>query len=50
MEFVKYTDSTRPAIMKKIFYAKGQGEDENGRTVEVEASFQYNNQYSEVNK
>ena len=47
VEFVKYTDSTRPAIMKKIFYAKGQGEDENGRTVEVEASFQYNNQYSE---
>jgi len=35
MEFVKYTDSTRPSIMKKIFYAKGEGEDENGRTVEV---------------
>jgi len=47
MEFVKYTDSTRPSIMKKIFYAKGEGKDENGRTVEVEAAFQYNDQYSE---
>lgn len=47
MEFVKYIDSTRPAIMKKVFYAKGSGEDENGRTVEVEAAFQYNDQYSE---
>ncbi len=46
-EFIKYTDSSRPSIMKKIFYAKGQGEDENGRTVEVEAAFQYNDQYSE---
>jgi len=47
IEFIKYTDSTRPAIMKKVFYAKGQGEDENGRTVEVEGAFQYNDQYSE---
>jgi len=47
MEFVKYIDATRPAIMKKVFYAKGSGEDENGRTVEVEAAFQYNDQYSE---
>ncbi len=47
MEFVKYTDATRPSIMKKVFYAKGSGDDENGRTVEVEAAFQYNDQYSE---
>jgi DNA gyrase subunit B len=47
VEFIKYTDSTRPSIMKKIFSAKGQGEDENGRIVEVEAAFQYNDQYSE---
>jgi len=47
LEFVKYTDSTRPSIMRKIFYAKGEGRDENDRTVEVEAAFQYNDQYSE---
>lgn len=47
IEFVKYIDATRPSIMKKVFYAKGDGKDENGRTVEVEASFQYNDQYSE---
>lgn len=47
MEFVKYTDSTRPSIMKKVFHAKGEGKDENDRTVEVEAAFQYNDQYSE---
>ncbi len=47
MEFVKYTDSTRPSIMKKVFYVKGEGKDENNRTVEVEAAFQYNEQYSE---
>ena len=47
MEFVKYIDATRPAIMKKVFYVKGQGQDENNRTVEVEAAFQYNDQYSE---
>lgn len=47
MEFVKYTDSTRPSIMKKVFYAKGEGKDENDRIVEVEAAFQYNDQYSE---
>ncbi|KAB2925129.1 MAG: DNA topoisomerase (ATP-hydrolyzing) subunit B [Bacteroidetes bacterium] len=46
-EFVKYTDSTRPSIMRKVFYAKGEGKDENDRTVEVEAAFQYNDQYSE---
>lgn len=47
MEFVKYIDATRPSIMKKVFYAKGEGKDENGRVVEVEAAFQYNDQYSE---
>jgi DNA gyrase subunit B len=47
IEFVKYTDATRPAIMRKVFYAKGSGDDENGRAVEVEAAFQYNDQYSE---
>ncbi len=47
MEFVKYIDATRPSITKKVFYAKGQGQDENNRTVEVEAAFQYNEQYSE---
>ncbi|MBP6671620.1 MAG: DNA topoisomerase (ATP-hydrolyzing) subunit B [Bacteroidetes bacterium] len=47
MEFVKYTDSTRPSIMKKVFHAKGEGKDENDRTVEVEGAFQYNDQYSE---
>jgi DNA gyrase subunit B len=47
IEFVKYIDATRPAIMRKPFYAQGTDKDENGRTVEVEASFQYNDQYSE---
>jgi len=47
VEFVKYIDATRPSIMKKVFYAKGEGKDDNGRTVEVEAAFQYNDQYSE---
>jgi DNA gyrase subunit B len=47
VEFVKYIDATRPAIMRKPFYAQGTDKDENGRTVEVEAAFQYNDQYSE---
>ncbi len=47
MEFVKYIDSTRPPITKKIFYAKGEDKDENGRAVEVEIALQYNDQYSE---
>ncbi len=47
VEFVKYIDATRPAIVKKPFYAKGQDKDESGRTVEVEVAFQYNDQYSE---
>ena len=33
--------------MRKPFYAQGSDKDENGRTVEVEAAFQYNDQYSE---
>jgi DNA gyrase subunit B len=47
VEFVKYIDATRPAIMRKPFYARGADTDENGRVVEVEAAFQYNAQYSE---
>lgn len=47
LEFVKYIDATRPSIMKKIFYAQGSERDENGRMVEVEGAFQYNDQYSE---
>ena len=46
-EFVQYIDATRPAITKKIFYAKGQDKDESGRTVEVEVALQYNDQFSE---
>jgi DNA gyrase subunit B len=46
-EFVKYIDATRPAITKKVFYAKGEDKDENGRAVEVEIALQYNDQYSE---
>jgi DNA gyrase subunit B len=47
VEFVKYIDSTRPSIMKKTMYAKGSANDENGRAVEVEIAFQYNDQYNE---
>jgi len=47
IEFVKYIDATRPAITKKVMYAKGDDKDENGRTVEVEVAFQYNDQYNE---
>lgn len=47
VEFVKYTDATRPSIMRKPFYARGTDKDEHGRPVEVEAAFQYNDQYSE---
>jgi DNA gyrase subunit B len=47
VEFVKYIDATRPSLVKKPFAAKGAGKDENGRMVEVEAAFQYNDQYSE---
>jgi len=47
VEFVKYIDATRPSIMKKLVYARGSGEDDGGRVVEVEVAFQYNDQYSE---
>ncbi|HTR80436.1 MAG TPA: DNA topoisomerase (ATP-hydrolyzing) subunit B [Bacteroidota bacterium] len=47
VEFVKYIDATRPSVMKKPVYAKGSDKDENGRAVEVEVSFQYNDQYTE---
>jgi DNA gyrase subunit B len=47
VEFVKYIDSTRPSITRKPFYAKGEGQDEAGRTVETEISFQYNDQFNE---
>jgi DNA gyrase subunit B len=47
VEFVKYIDSTRPSITRKVFFAQGSDKDEAGRVVEVEAAFQYNDQYSE---
>jgi DNA gyrase subunit B len=47
VEFVKYIDATRPSITRKVFYASGAENDENGRAVEVEAAFQYNDQFSE---
>jgi DNA gyrase subunit B len=47
VEFVRYIDATRPPIMRKTFNTQGSAKDENGRTVEVEAAFQYNDQYSE---
>ena len=47
IEFVKYIDATRPAIIRKPFYGRGTGSDDNGRAVEVEAAFQFNDQYSE---
>jgi DNA gyrase subunit B len=47
VEFVQYIDATRPSIMRKLFYARGGGKDESGRMVDVEAAFQYNDQYSE---
>jgi DNA gyrase subunit B len=46
-EFVKYIDATRPSVMKKPVYAKGQGKDEAGKVVEAEVAFQYNDQYNE---
>jgi DNA gyrase subunit B len=33
--------------MKKVMYTKGSAQDENGRAVEVEIAFQYNDQYNE---
>ncbi|MGA9116994.1 MAG: DNA topoisomerase (ATP-hydrolyzing) subunit B [Bacteroidota bacterium] len=47
VEFVRYIDATRPAITRKPFTVKGSGSDDNGRAVEVEVAFQYNDQYSE---
>ncbi len=47
VEFVKYIDATRPSIIKKPVYAKGQGKDEANRLVEVEMAFQYNEQFNE---
>ncbi len=47
VEFVRYIDATRPSLVRKPFYAKGQDKDEAGRSVEVEVSFQYNEQYNE---
>ncbi|HTK81911.1 MAG TPA: DNA topoisomerase (ATP-hydrolyzing) subunit B [Bacteroidota bacterium] len=47
VEFVKYIDATRPSVMKKPVYAKGQDKDEGGRPVEAEVAFQYNDQYNE---
>ncbi len=47
VEFVKYIDATRPSIMKKTIYAKGEDKDEDGRSVEVEVAIQYNDQYNE---
>lgn len=46
-EFVQYIDATRPAVIKKPFYARGQDKDESGRMVEVEVALQYNDQFSE---
>ncbi len=46
-EFVKYIDSNKPSVMKKVFYCSGTGLDDNKRTVEVEVAFQYNDEYAE---
>ena len=47
VEFVKYIDATRPALIRKPFFTRGSDKDENGRAVEVEVAFQYNDEYSE---
>jgi len=47
IEFVKYIDDTRPSIVKKPYYGQGNDKDENGRIVEVEAAFTYNDEYNE---
>jgi DNA gyrase subunit B len=47
VEFVRYIDATRPSIMKKVCYTKGEDKDEANRAVEVEVAFQYNDQYNE---
>ncbi len=47
VEFVRYIDATRPPIVRNPFYAHGTENDENGRAVEVEVAFQYNDQFTE---
>jgi len=47
VEFVAYIDATRPSIMKKAVYAKGQAKDDSDKIVEAEVAFQYNDQYNE---
>ena len=47
VEFVRYIDASRPAVIRKPFYGKGSDTDESNRPVEVEAAFLYNEQYSE---
>ncbi len=47
VEFVKYIDTTRQAVIKKVFYAHGVAKDENDRNVDVEVAFQYNDNYTE---
>jgi DNA gyrase subunit B len=47
VEFVKYIDDTRPSIVRKPYYGQGSDKDENGRVVEVESAFTYNDEYNE---
>ncbi len=47
VEFVKYIDTTRQPIIKKVFYAHGEDKDESSRVVDVEVVFQYNDHFSE---
>lgn len=47
VEFVKYIDTTRQAVIKKVFYAHGVAKDENDRNVDVEIALQYNDNYTE---
>ncbi len=47
IEFVLYIDATRPSLMRKPVYAKGQDKDEANRSVDVEMALQYNDQYNE---
>lgn len=47
VEFVRYIDATRPSIIKKLVYAKGESKDEAGRMVEAEVAFAYNDQFNE---
>ncbi len=47
VEFVKYIDTTRQAVIKKVFYAHGVAKDENDRNVDVEVALQYNDNYTE---